>query len=107
MNTPANCLQTLKTMEVHITTHKPVRMRMSMGKARIAITLDEESIGELDRLANQRVFQSGSQAIQEAMSERLRRMKRSRPAREYAKLQPAFEEAMAEEGMKGLNEIIA
>lgn len=29
MNTPANCLQTLKTMEAHITTHKPVRMRMN------------------------------------------------------------------------------
>jgi metal-responsive CopG/Arc/MetJ family transcriptional regulator len=70
-----------------------------MPKEKIAITLDEEFIGELDRLVNQHVFQSRSQAIQEAVSEKLRRMKRSRLATECAKLQPAFEKAMAEEGM--------
>ncbi len=70
-----------------------------MGKEKIAITLDEEFIGELDRLVNQHVFQSRSQAIREAVSEKLRRMKRSRLATECAKLQPAFEKAMAEEGM--------
>jgi len=75
-----------------------------MRKEKIAITLDEEFIGELDRLVNQHVFQSRSQAIQEAVSEKLRRMKRSRLATECAKLQPTFEKAMAEEGM---NEIIA
>jgi metal-responsive CopG/Arc/MetJ family transcriptional regulator len=72
---------------------------MTMSKEKIAITLDEEFIGELDRLVNQHVFQSRSQAIQEAVSEKLRRMKRSRLAIECAKLQPAFEKAMAEEGM--------
>ena len=70
-----------------------------MGKEKIAITLDEEFIGELDRLVHQHVFQSRSQAIQEAVSEKLRRMKRSRLAMECGKLQPAFEKAMAEEGM--------
>ncbi len=70
-----------------------------MGKEKIAITLDEEFIGELDRLVNQHVFQSRSQAIQEAVSEKLHRMKRSRLAKECAKLEPAFEKAMAEEGM--------
>jgi metal-responsive CopG/Arc/MetJ family transcriptional regulator len=70
-----------------------------MGKEKIAITLDEEFIGELDRLVNQHVFQSRSQAIQEAVSEKLRRMKRSRLAIECGKLERAFEKAMAEEGM--------
>jgi metal-responsive CopG/Arc/MetJ family transcriptional regulator len=70
-----------------------------MGNEKIAITLDEEFIGELDRLVNQHVFQSRSQAIQEAVSEKLRRMKRSRLAIECGKLEPAFEKAMAEEGM--------
>jgi metal-responsive CopG/Arc/MetJ family transcriptional regulator len=70
-----------------------------MGKEKIAITLDEEFIGELDRLVNRHVFQSRSQAIQEAVSEKLRRIKRSRLAAECGKLQPAFEKAMAEEGM--------
>jgi len=70
-----------------------------MGKEKIAITLDEEFVGELDRLVNQHVFQNRSQAIQEAVREKLRRMKRSRLATECAKLEPAFEKALAEEGM--------
>ena len=70
-----------------------------MGKEKIAITLDEEFIGELDRLVNQHVFQSRSQAIQEAVGEKLLRMKRSRLAKECAKLQPEFKKAMAEKGM--------
>ncbi|OGP62189.1 MAG: CopG family transcriptional regulator [Deltaproteobacteria bacterium RBG_13_47_9] len=70
-----------------------------MGKEKIAITLDEEFICELDRLVHQHVFQSRSQAIQEAVSEKLLRMKHSRLSLECAKLQPAFEKAMAEEGI--------
>lgn len=70
-----------------------------MGKGKIAITLDEEFIGELDRLVSEHIFESRSQAIQEAVSEKLLRIKRSRLAVECDKLQPVFEKAMAEEGM--------
>ncbi len=70
-----------------------------MGKAKIAITLDEEFIGELDRLVGEHVFQNRSQAIQDAVSEKLTRMKRSRLSIECAKLEPAFEKAMAGEGL--------
>jgi len=70
-----------------------------MGKEKIAITLDEKCIGELDRLVDQHVFKNRSQAIQEAVSEKLLRMKRSRLAMECAKLQHASEKALAEEGM--------
>ena len=70
-----------------------------MGKAKIAITLDENFIGELDRLVGEHVFQNRSQAIQDAVSEKLTRMKRSRLSIECAKLEPAFERAMAEEGL--------
>jgi metal-responsive CopG/Arc/MetJ family transcriptional regulator len=70
-----------------------------MGKGKIAITLDEEFIGELDSLVEKHVFQSRSQAIREAVSEKLMRMKRSRLAMECAKLEPASEKAMAEEGL--------
>jgi metal-responsive CopG/Arc/MetJ family transcriptional regulator len=70
-----------------------------MGKWKIAITLDEEYIGELDRLVSDHVFQSRSQAIQEAVREKIQRIKRSRLAIESAKLEPAFEQAMAEEGL--------
>ena len=70
-----------------------------MSKEKIAITLDEEFIDDLDRLVYEHVFQSRSQDLQEAITEKLLRMKRSRLAIECAKLQPAFERAMAEEGM--------
>lgn len=70
-----------------------------MGKAKIAITLEEKSIKQLDRLVHEHVFQNRSQAIQDAISEKLQRMKRGRLAKECAKLDPAFEKAMAEEGL--------
>lgn len=70
-----------------------------MGKAKIAITLDEGYVEQIDRLVRERVFQNRSQAVQEAVSDKLRRMKRSRLSTECAKLDPAFEKAMAEEGL--------
>ena len=70
-----------------------------MGKAKIAITLDKVFIKQLDQLINGHIFQNRSQAIQEAMSEKLERIKHSRLARECAKLDPAFEKALAEEGL--------
>lgn len=70
-----------------------------MGKAKIAITLDEEYVGQIDRLVSEHVFQNRSQAVQEAVSDKLRRMKRSRLAIECAKLDPNFEKAMADEGL--------
>ena len=70
-----------------------------MGKAKIAITLDAEFIGELDRLVKEHHFQNRSQAIRDAVSEKLARMKRSRLSMECKKLDPKFEKAMAEEGL--------
>jgi metal-responsive CopG/Arc/MetJ family transcriptional regulator len=69
-----------------------------MGKEKIAITLDKEFVSELDRLVDERVFSSRSQAIREAVGEKLGRIKHSRLAAECAKLEPAAEKAMAEEG---------
>ena len=70
-----------------------------MSKAKIAITMDEEFIGELDKLVDAHFFQNRSQAIQNAVIEKLSRMKRSRLSTECAKLDPVFEKAMAEEGI--------
>jgi metal-responsive CopG/Arc/MetJ family transcriptional regulator len=75
------------------------RRRLIMGKAKIAITLDAEFIGELDRLVEENYFQNRSQAIRDAVREKLARMKRSRLSMECAKLNPKFEKAMAEEGL--------
>jgi len=70
-----------------------------MGKAKIAITLDEQYIEQLDRFVSEHIFQNRSQAIQEAVEEKLARMKRTRLAKECTKLDQIFEKAMAEEGM--------
>ena len=70
-----------------------------MAKTKVAITLDEKTLGRLDRLVKDRLFPSRSNAIQEAVEEKLERLERSRLARECAKLEPELEKAMAEEGM--------
>lgn len=70
-----------------------------MGKAKIAITLDKQSIGELDRLVQEDVFQNRSQAIQEAISEKLLRLKKTRLITESSKLERVSERKLAEEGL--------
>lgn len=70
-----------------------------MSRMKIAITLDEETLGTIDRLVAEQRFPNRSQAIQEAMDEKLARLSQARLARECAKLNPDFEKALAEEGM--------
>lgn len=70
-----------------------------MNKIKIAITLDQNSIEQLDRLVSKHIFPNRSRAIQEAVQEKLKRMEQTRLARECAKLDPALEKAMAEEGL--------
>lgn len=72
-----------------------------MARLKIAITLDEETLSALDRLVSERRFPNRSQAIQEAVDEKLARLSQSRLARECAQLDPEFERALAEEGMSG------
>lgn len=71
----------------------------TMSRLRIGITLDEGSVERLDRLVAESVFENRSQAIQQAVDEKLERIDRIRLARECAKLDPALEKAMAEEGL--------
>lgn len=70
-----------------------------MPRSKIAITLDEKVLGRLDRLVSKDVFPNRSQAIQVAVEEKLERLERNRLARECAKLDPALEKALAEEGL--------
>ena len=70
-----------------------------MARAKVAISLDENTLNQLDRLVRSRVFPNRSQAIQEAVEEKLSRLDRSRLARECAKVDRAFEKALAEEGL--------
>jgi len=70
-----------------------------MSRSKIAITLDEGMLDQLDRLVARRIFPNRSRAIQQAVAEKLRKLERTRLARECAKLDPKFEKALAEEGM--------
>jgi metal-responsive CopG/Arc/MetJ family transcriptional regulator len=70
-----------------------------MGRSKVAISLDESTLERLDQLVKKRVFPNRSQAIEEAVAEKLARLERSRLAQECAKLDPAFEKALAEEGL--------
>jgi Arc/MetJ-type ribon-helix-helix transcriptional regulator len=72
-----------------------------MGRAKIAITLDPDLLGEIDSLVARRVYANRSLAIEAAVQEKLDRLSRGRLARECALLDPALEKAMAEEGMAG------
>jgi len=72
-----------------------------MGRAKIGITLDEETLGAVDRLVSDHRFPNRSQAIQEALDDKLARLAHSRLAQECAKLDPDSEQALAEEGMGG------
>lgn len=70
-----------------------------MSRSKIAITIDESTLERLDELVEQSMFPSRSQAIQEAVDEKLARLKRGRLARECSKLDPAFEKSLAEAGL--------
>jgi metal-responsive CopG/Arc/MetJ family transcriptional regulator len=70
-----------------------------MARSKVAISLDESMLNRLDRLVEKQVFPNRSQAIEEAVAEKLARLERSRLAQECAKLDPAFEKALAEEGL--------
>jgi Arc/MetJ-type ribon-helix-helix transcriptional regulator len=72
---------------------------MIMPKSKIAITLERSTLERLDALVEQSMFPNRSRAIEEAVEEKLARLERGRLARECAKLDPAFEKALAEEGL--------
>lgn len=70
-----------------------------MPRAKVAISLDVQTLDRLDRLVRDEVFPNRSQAIQKAVDEKIERAERGRLARECAKLNPAFEKTLAEEGL--------
>ena len=70
-----------------------------MRTSKVAISIEKATLEQLDRLVRNKVFPSRSRAIQEAIEEKLSRLKRTRLAEESAKLDPAAEQAMAEEGL--------
>jgi metal-responsive CopG/Arc/MetJ family transcriptional regulator len=71
---------------------------MKMAASKIAITLDSNTLKRLDILVKSNLFPNRSKAIQEAVAEKLMRLEKSRLAQECAKLDPDYEQSLAEEG---------
>jgi len=73
-----------------------------MRTAKIAITLDRNLLARLDELVQTRRFPSRSRVLQEALQDKLDRLDGDRLARESAKLDPKFEQSLAEEGLNAV-----
>ena len=69
-----------------------------MSTAKVAITIEEDLLGQLDRLVNSHVFPNRSKAIQEAVSDKLARLNHSRLARECSKLEKTFRTGYSRRG---------
>ncbi|MGH8613485.1 MAG: ribbon-helix-helix domain-containing protein [Gammaproteobacteria bacterium] len=70
-----------------------------MSKRKVAITIERPLLERIDRLVAQAAFPNRSQAIEQAIREKLERLETDRLGKECAKLDPAFEKAMAEKGL--------
>ena len=68
-----------------------------MGKSMITITMDDAVLETLDRLVEDAVYPDRDLAIQEALEYKLKIMDKSALKRELAKMDPEFEQRMADE----------
>jgi Arc/MetJ-type ribon-helix-helix transcriptional regulator len=72
-----------------------------MSVAKVTISIDESLLKRVDRLVRSHVFPNRSHVIQQALEEKIARIDSTRLARECAKLHPAEEQALADEGLAG------
>lgn len=69
----------------------------TMAKDKIAITIEKDLLKKLDELVEGDVYPNRSAAIQEAISDKIIRLEKTRLARECAKLDKLYEQELAEE----------
>jgi metal-responsive CopG/Arc/MetJ family transcriptional regulator len=67
-----------------------------MAASKILITIDDNLLKQLDLMVKSNVYPSRSEAIQEAVADKLERVKRTRLAQECEKLDPECEQIIAE-----------
>jgi Arc/MetJ-type ribon-helix-helix transcriptional regulator len=70
-----------------------------MAVAKIAITIEQESLVRVDQLVTQARYPNRSRAIQSLVDESLSRLEVNRLARECALLDPRVEQALADTGL--------
>jgi len=66
---------------------------------KIAVTLDERTVSDLDRWVREGKYSNRSRAVQSAVDLLSEREKRTRLARELAKIDPQEEKELAEQGL--------
>ena len=71
-----------------------------MSSSKIAITLESDVLAPVDVLVKKCMFPSRSRAIQVAVKEKLERLGHNLLAQECANLDPEYEKALAEEGLR-------
>jgi Arc/MetJ-type ribon-helix-helix transcriptional regulator len=69
---------------------------LQMRTVKITVIIDQDLLSRLDRFVAANRFMNRSQAVREAIRGKLPRVRRSRLARECARLDPRFEQALAE-----------
>jgi metal-responsive CopG/Arc/MetJ family transcriptional regulator len=67
-----------------------------MATTKVAISLDSKLLEQLDRLVAERIFRNRSQAVQDAVRDKLDRLAHTRLARECAKLDMCAERELAD-----------
>ena len=67
-----------------------------MPKTKVALTLGTDLVERIDELVDRRRFRNRSQAVEAALADQLRRLARTRLAREAAKLHPRQEKRLAD-----------
>jgi len=72
-----------------------------MAKAKIAVTISDDLVDQIDRLVKSKEYANRSQAIEEAVMEKLMKIYGTRLAAEAAKLDSKEEKELAEAGMEG------
>ena len=70
-----------------------------MPKTKIAVTLEAALLTQVDALVRENRFSNRSQAIEAAVQAQIARFRQTRLAEACARLDPAEEVALAEEGM--------
>jgi Arc/MetJ-type ribon-helix-helix transcriptional regulator len=70
-----------------------------MAKTKVALTLDAGLLERVDELVAKQRFRNRSQAVEAALADKLKRLARTRLARESARLNPREEKQLAEEGL--------
>jgi metal-responsive CopG/Arc/MetJ family transcriptional regulator len=72
-----------------------------MSTTRVVFNVDEDLLSRVDKLIEERLFPDRNQVIQVALEEKIARLDRRRYLQEAARLDPAEEQALAEEGLAG------